>query len=292
MIRIVTDSTCDLPAAEIEQHHIHEVPISIQFGQTSFQEGITLSRSDFYRKVEEYNQLPTTSQPSLGQFQEAYRLAAAEPGTDAILSLHITSHLSGTYDAAVIAASQMPAEPPIHVFDSLSGSVGLGFMVLEAAQLAEMEKSVSEIMNRLSVLRDRMRIYFSLHDLCYARMSGRVGAAKALLTSLLQIKSMLTVRGGQLALQQQVRSQAQAMTSLVDALVAALEDARAAGGNAAQTAKVAVIHAGAPELGEQLRTELSRRLRTTEIMVQDLSTAIAVHFGPRTVGVVGYDAAP
>jgi len=94
-----------------------------------------LSRDEFYRKVEELNLIPMTSQPSLGQYIAAYSALAAEPDTEAILSLHITSHLSGTYDAAVLAASQMPTEGPrIIVFDSLSGSMGLGFMVLEAAE--------------------------------------------------------------------------------------------------------------------------------------------------------------
>ena len=288
MIRIVTDSTCDLPEAELERHRILVVPINVQFGQESYQEGITLSRSAFYEKVDALNMIPTTSQPSLGQFQQAYRLAAAEPDTEGVLSLHITSHLSGTYDSAVVAASQMTEAPPIQVFDSLSGSMGLGFMVLEAAHLAESGGSAAEILARLAVLRERMLIFFSLNDLRYARMSGRVGISKALLTSLLHIKPMLTDREGRLALLQRVRSQAQALARLVDILVEALEDAGSTDLSERGPARIAVIHASAPELGEQLRDKLAKRLRTTEILVQELSMGIAVHFGPRTVGVVGY----
>jgi len=281
MIRIVTDTTCDLPEDLLKQHQIAVVPINIQFGQETYEEGISLSKEEFYRKVEELNMIPLTSQPSLGQYIAAYSALAAEPDTEAILSLHITSHLSGTCDAAVLAASQMPSDgPPITVFDSLSGSMGLGFMVLEAADMAEAGASVKEILARLVVLREKMRIFFSLQDLRFARMSGRVGMTRALLVSILDIKLMLTVKEGQLALFKRVRSQAQAMRALVDTL------AEEMGGLPAQ---VAVIHAQAPQAAEQVRAAIVEHLGATRVFVQDLSLGVAVHFGPGTVGVVGYN---
>jgi DegV family protein with EDD domain len=281
MIRIVTDTTCDLPADLLTQHHIVVVPINIQFGQDTYEEGISLSREEFYRKVDELNTIPMTSQPSLGQYIAAYSGLAAEPDTEAILSLHITSHLSGTYDAAVLAASQMPSDaPPITVFDSLSGSMGLGFMVLEAAELAEAGASLQGILARLEVVRDKMRIFFSLYDLRFARMSGRVGMARALLVSILDIKLLLTVQDGHLALLRRVRSQAQAMRALVDTF------AEEMGGLPAQ---VAVIHAQAPQAAEEVRAVIAEQIDATRIFVQDLSLGVAVHFGPGTVGVVGYN---
>ena len=192
MIRIVTDSTCDLPPAWLASHRIAVVLINIQFGQESFQENVTLGQDEFYRKVAALNMIPTTSQPSLGQFAAAYRDLAAEPETDSILSVHITSHLSGTYGAATVAAGQMPDTPPITVFYSLSGSMGLGFMALEAAQMAERGAAMGEIIARLKEVRQRMRIFLSLDNLRFARMSGRVGMAQALLSSLLNVKPMLT----------------------------------------------------------------------------------------------------
>jgi fatty acid kinase fatty acid binding subunit len=281
MIRIVTDTTCDLPEDLLKQRHIMVVPINIQFGQETYEEGISLSREEFYRKVEELNRIPLTSQPSLGQYIAAYSGLAAEPDTEAILSIHITSHLSGTYDAAVLAASQMPPNgPPITVFDSLSGSMGLGFMVLEAADMAEAGASVKEILDRLLILRAKMRIFFSLHDLRFARMSGRVGMARALVASILDVKLLLTVKEGKIALFRRVRSQTQAMRALVDTL------AEEMGGLPAQ---VAVIHAQAPQAAEQVRAAIAERLGATRIFVQDLSLGVAVHFGPGTVGVVGYN---
>lgn len=281
MIRIVTDSTCDLPDDLLKQYRIVVVPINIQFGQETYEEGVTLSRDEFYRKVEELQKIPMTSQPSLGQFITAYSTLVAEPDTDEILSIHITSHLSGTYGAAVLAASQMPpGGPPIAVFDSLSGSMGLGFMVLEAAEMAEAGATAQEILARLEVLREKMRILFCLQDLRFARMSGRVGMAKALFVSMLDIKLLLSVDKGELLLFKRVRSQAQAWRALVDSMANELGQLPAG---------VAIIHAQAPQAADQVRAAIADRIDATRVFVQDLSLGIAVHFGPGTVGIVGYN---
>ena len=280
MIRIVTDSTCDIPAALLSEHRVVVVPVNIQFDHESYEEGVTLTAATFYQKVEAHKRIPTTSQPSIGQFQTAYRPLQEDPDTEAILSIHITGNLSGTYESAVVAAGQMPAEPPITTFDSLSGSMGLGFMVLEAAEMAGRGTSLPVILVRLEALRELMRVYFSLDDLKYARMSGRVGAAQALMASLLHIKPMLTVSEGKLALVGRVRSRAQALRALIDTLCEQLGD---------RPARVAVIHAHVPEAAEQVRAALAQRVSAPQIIVSELSVGIAVHLGPGTVGVVGYN---
>ena len=280
MIRIVTDSTCDLPAALLSEHRVVVVPVNIQFDHERYQEGVTLTAASFYQKVAAHNRPPTTSQPSIGQFQAAYRPLQADPDTEAILSIHITGNLSGTYESAMVAAGQMPVEPPITTFDSLSGSMGLGFQVLEAAEMARRGTSLPVILARLEALRERMRVYFSLDDLKYGRMSGRVGAAQALMASLLHIKPMLTVSEGKLALVGRVRSRTQALCALTDTLCEQLGD---------RPARVAVIHAHAPEAAEQVRGMLAQRVSAPQIIVGELSVGIAVHLGPGTVGVVGYN---
>ncbi len=281
MIRIVTDSTCDVPEELLAQYRISVVPINIQFGQETYLERVNLDDATFYRMVDELKIIPTTSQPSLGQYQEVYRKLAAEPDTDAILSIHITSKLSGTYDNAVIAAGQMPPDPPIVVFDSLSGSMGLGFMVLEAAEMASRGASLAEIIGRLEVVRQQMHIFFTPEDLRYARMSGRVGLTRILLVSALNIKLLLTVTEGKLSLFSRVRGRPKALQTLVESLLERLK------GQAA--ARLAVIHAQAPEAAEQVRRALLARLPDAQVFVRDLSLGIAVHFGPGTVGVVGYN---
>lgn len=280
MIRIVTDSTCDLPRELLAQHRIAVVPINIQFGQETYQEGVTLDAAAFYDKVDALSMIPTTSQPSLGQFQAVYRATVDEPDTEAILSLHITSHLSGTYGAATVAASQMPEAPPIAVFDSLSGSMGLGYMVLEAAEMAEAGAGLSAILARLELVRDRMRIFFVLDDLRFARMSGRVGLARAMLVAVLNIKLLLTVKQGRLSLFRRVRGRTAALQTLVEELAGSLQNA---------PARIAVIHGQAAEAAEQVRKALAERFHDSQVLVRDLSIGIAVHFGPGTVGVVGYN---
>lgn len=280
MIRIVTDSTCDLPEEALATHRIAVVPVNLQFGQESFEEGITLQREEFYQKVDALNAIPQTSQPSPGQFAAVYDAVRREPGVDAIISVHLTSRLSGTYDSAVLAAAQMPAGPPIVPFDSHSGSMGLGFMALEAAKMAEAGAAVAAIISRLEEVRRRMAIYFSLQDLRYARMSGRVGAVQALLVSLLDIKPMLTVVEGELKLARRVRSRRQAIPIIVDALTAVVGD---------RPSRVAVVHAQAPDVALEIKEVLARQTNPIEILVRDLSIGIAVHFGPGAVGVVGYN---
>ncbi len=281
MIRIVTDSTCDLPAEVLAQHRITVVPINIQFGQETYQERVNLDEAAFYRMVDAHHKLPMTSQPSLGQYLTAYGALAAEPDTEAILSIHITSHLSGTYDSAVTSARQMPPKPMIVVYDSLSGSMGLGFMVLEAAQLAERGAPLGEIVARLEALRRQMHIYFSVEDLRFARMSGRVGLARVLLVSAMNIKLMLTVEEGKVVLFKRLRGRPQALRALVDSLVEALAEQR--------PALVAVIHAQAPDAAESVRQAVLARLQNAQVIVRELSIGIAVHFGPGTVGIVGYN---
>lgn len=283
MIRIVTDSTCDLPEELIAKYRISIVPINIQFGQETYLERINLDDATFYRMVDNLKMIPTTSQPSLGQYQEVYRRLAAEPDTDAILSIHITSKLSGTYDNAVVAARQMPPQPPIVVFDSLSGSMGLGFIVLEAAEMAAQGASLEEIIKRLEAVRERMHVFFTPEDLRYARMSGRVGLSRMLLVSALNIKLLLTVTEGKLSLFSRVRGRPKALQTLVESLLK-----RLANQTGKATAKIAVIHAQAPQAAEQVRQALLAHLPNAQVFIRDLSLGIAVHFGPGTVGVVGY----
>ena len=148
MIKIVVDSTCDLPAGSNEQHGITVIPINIQFGTETYLDGVTIDRAAFYRNIDELGILPTTSQPSAGQFEKLYRKLAEEGATD-ILSFHVTAKLSGTYQSADLAREMVADQVRVHPFDSACGSAGLGFMAVEAARLVEAGKQVAEILARL-----------------------------------------------------------------------------------------------------------------------------------------------
>jgi DegV family protein with EDD domain len=279
MIRIVTDSTADLPAEEYATHRVAVVPINIQFGTESFEERVDLTPEAFYRRIANTGVFPKTSQPSPGRFQAVYQDLASQPDTDAILSLHITGHLSGTYDSAVLASRQCPPAPPIAAFDTLSGSMGLGFMVREAVKMAEALSPMSAILARLQLMRERMHIMFALDDLRFARLSGRVGTAQATFASLLQIKPLLTVEAGRLVQHGRARSRAQALELLVQSAAELAGDL---------PTEVAVVHAQAPDVARQVLESVKARVNTLSASVAELSIGIAVHFGPGTVGVVAY----
>ncbi|HID87527.1 MAG TPA: DegV family protein [Anaerolineae bacterium] len=277
MIKIVTDSTCDLPIHLFQQYDITVVPINIQFGTETYQEGITMDRPTFYRKIEEMGIIPTTSQPSAGQFVEVYRRVAAE-GATSILSLHLTSKRSGTYQSAELARSMLP-ELDIHVFDTLSLSAGLGFSVLEAARAIEAGKSVDEILQRLEIIRDNLRIFLTPATLKYLQMSGRVGKLSGALASLLNVKPIIVVEDGLLDVTERVRTRRKALERLLELT----EEA-----HGKDPINLAVVHAETPDEAQDLMERARARLNCVESFVEDLATSLAVHGGPGIIGVISY----
>ena len=154
MIRIATDSTCDLPPGYFQDYDITVVPINIQFGTETYEDGVTIDRETFVRKIDEMGILPTTSQPSAGQFEQYFEKLREEGATD-IISLHVTSKLSGTYHSAILAQEMMEDRVRVHPFDSASGSVALGFMTMEASRMGREGKSVAEILSRMEEIREQ-----------------------------------------------------------------------------------------------------------------------------------------
>lgn len=279
MIRIATDSTCDLPSEYVQEYDITTVPINIQFGTETYEDGITIDRDTFYRKIDELGILPTTSQPSAGQFEQYYRRLKEEGATD-IMSLHVTSKLSGTYHSAELARQMLQGVVDVHPFDSACGSAGLGFMVLEAARLAQAGKGVAEILARMEVVRERMNIVLTLKDLRFAQMSGRVGKLQSSLASLLNIKPLVVLEGGLLDVAEKVRTQSKAIDRTLDLM------AEQVGTTAA--VNLAVIHAQATDLGEELLERAKAMFSCRETFLVDLTSSLVVHFGPGTLGLAAY----
>ena len=171
-LRIVTDSTCNLPKTLVERYALTLVPVLVIFGQESYREGVDITLPDFYRRVERTGEVPSASQPSPGAFAEVYgRLAQ---GGSQILSIHLTGKLSGVLASARLAAEMTP-QADVQIFDSLSCSIGLGFCVLEAARMAEEGAGRVEIIKRLEQVRDRLNIFLTPATLRYLQNSGRVG---------------------------------------------------------------------------------------------------------------------
>jgi DegV family protein with EDD domain len=279
MIRIVTDSTCDLPAGLIAQHDIHVVPIHIQFGAETYRDGETIDKPTFYRRVEQNGMLPQTSQPPPSDFVKIYQ-AIAGPA-DEIFSIHVTGKLSGTFNSAQMAAEALADRIKVHVFDSWAGSAGLGFMCLDAAQMAEAGRSAAEILKRLEITRPQVNHLFTLANLRFAEMSGRVNRLQAVLASLLNVKPIVRAEGGLMEVAAQVRTRRRAVERVIQMAKERVGGARV---------NLAVIHAQAPEEAVELLEQARHALQVGEAFIQDLALSLAVHFGPGTLAVVTYPA--
>jgi len=279
MIKIVTDSTCDLPAERYAARGITVVPINIQFGTQTFLDGVTIDRPTFYRMIEESGVLPKTSQPSAGQFAEQYRRLAAAGATD-LVSIHVTARLSGTFQSADMARDMLAGEVRVHPFDSACGSAGLGFMALEAVGMIREGRGLAEILARMEVIRQRISIVLVLKDLRFAQMSGRVGKLQGSLASLLNVKPIVVLEQGVIDVSEKVRSQRKALERMLD-IVAERVGTR-------EPVNLAVIHAESPLEGQALLEQAKARLHCQQTFLANLTTSLVVHFGPGTLGLVAY----
>jgi DegV family protein with EDD domain len=247
----------------------------IHFGAETYLEGITMDRDLFYRKIQTEGVMPTSSQPSPGQFADAYRPL----GSDPILCLTITSKHSGTYQSAVLAAG-MVAGADVVVFDTLSITMGTGFMVLEAARMAEAGHSREEILARLEQVRAGMYIVFTPDTLKYLQMSGRVGKLSGVLGSMLNLRPIITIEDGLLEAKEKVRTRGRSLERLVEMMAERIGTDAPAG--------LAVIHARIPEEAQALAARLSGTFQCADVPVVDLVPVLAVHGGPGIIGIVGY----
>ena len=277
MLHIVTDGAADVPAEWEKEYDIDIIPINIQFGEKTYLQNVDLDTEGFYKLVDETKKIPKTSQPSPHQFMEFYKKIAQKG--DTILSVHVTSKLSGTYASAVAAAQDLKDVFRVIPFDSTSGSLGLGFMCREARKMDRAGKSVEQIVTYLEGMRDRVRIVLTLDTLEYARMSGRVGTLSAALASILNVKPIAVLKNGLVDMVEKVRTRKAALDRI-------LEMAAEEFGN--QPIYLGIIHARDLASGNALMAEAKKRFNSKETVLTDLSISLAANFGPGTVGLVLY----
>ncbi|WP_152392327.1 DegV family protein [Paenibacillus guangzhouensis] len=220
-VRIVTDSTGDIPRELREQYHIRMVPLKVHFGDEMYMDAVTIEPAQFYDKLTRAEKLPTTSQPSPLDFTEVYKQLLIEPETD-IISIHLSAALSGTYQSAVLAKSMVEEEDTanvgrVTVVNSRSASYGFGQMVVQAARLAEQGKSKDEILAMIAKFQQERKLYFLLDTLDFLQKGGRIGKASAVLGTLLNIKPILSIdEEGEVHAVDKVRGQKKAMARVVD----------------------------------------------------------------------------
>lgn len=277
MLHIVTDGAADMPPAWEQEYEIRVIPINIQFGEKTYLQFVDLGFEAFYRMVEDSRDFPKTSQPTPHQFSEFYR-KIAKPG-DTILSMHVTSKLSGTYASAVAAAEELKGTFNVVVFDSLGGSMGLGYMCRIAREMERAGKSVEEIVAYLESVRDQVLIILTLDKLDYARRSGRVGTLSAALASVLNVKPVAVLKEGLINMTDKVRTRKAALERV-------LEIGRQQYGK--KPVHLAVVHARDLASGQSLLEQAKKEFNVKSSELTDLSISLAVQFGPGTVGLVLY----
>jgi DegV family protein with EDD domain len=274
VIKIVSDSTCSLPPDIIQQFDIRVVPLNVHFGEGRvFQEGIDLTNDEFYAMLAEAPELPTTSQPSPGRFQEVFaELTAA--GHD-VLCILISSKLSGTYQAALDASRLLP-DANILIVDSYFVAAALGLMVVTAAEMATEGCSMDEIVARVEQMRRDMKLYFVVDTLEYMQRGGRIGAAAAFLGTLLKVKPILTLDEGIVKPLDMVRSKRKAIQRVLAEL-----EARVSPG---QPVQAIVMHAQVPGEVSELEAEVRRCFNCQRIIFGEVGPVIGTHTGPGVLG--------
>jgi DegV family protein with EDD domain len=275
-VKIVTDSTAYLLPKTIAEYDIHVVPIKIAFGAEVFSEGVDITNDEFYRRLSKSSTHPTTSQPPVSDFVKVYSklTSLGHP----IFSIHLSGKLSGTINSALTAREAFP-EAQIEVVDWLS--MGMGLLVVAAARAAEEGKGLAQIKTRISQLAPCVSIFAMVDTLKHAWRGGRIGAATALLGSLLNIKPILALENAEAKPLSRARSQAKGVEYMLRLL-----GKRVGKGNSIHHG--AVIHSCIPEEALALAKEVRARCHCTELDVVELGPVFGAHTGPGTLGLAFY----
>lgn len=275
-VAVVTDSTAYLPPELVERYAIEVVPLYVTLPGRSGREGRDIAPQDVARALMTRGGRVSTSRPTPGDFVAAYR-RCLDRGADRIVSVHLSSELSGTSDAARLAAAQI-GEHIVTVLDSRCTAMGTGFAVLAAARAADSGASAEAAAAAARASAEATHIFFVVDTLEHLRRGGRIGSAAAVLGSALAVKPVLHMSGGEVVPLEKVRTSARALHRLVQRAVEAAGEGRAV---------VAVHHLAAPERADRLAAELRERLpELGEMYVSELGAAIGAHVGPGAVGIV------
>ncbi len=269
-IKVVTDSTADLPPQLAEELGITIVPVYVRFGTKVYRDGVDIKHDEFYRKLVTSPVYPSTSQPAPTDFADAYRELSKE--ADGIISIHVSSRLSGTYNSALQGRAQARTGCRIDVVDSLSLSMGLGLVVTAAARLAKLGGGLPVIREEIGQAMRSTSLLGVLDTLKYLVQGGRIGQVKAFLGTLLNVKPLLTLRDGELVPAGLVRTRVKGIEKLYDFVKDAIN-----------IQEVAVVHSTTPDEASLLRETLGSLVNEERIHIARLGPALGVHGGPGTL---------
>jgi len=271
-VTVVTDSTVDLTPELAKELGVTIVPLRVIFGDQAYREGVDITAEEFYERLVNNRRLPTTSAPSVGDFQEVYE-RLLEKG-NSIVSIHVSGKLSATIRVAQ-AAKESVAEPTrIAVVDCQSITAGMGFVVLEAVEAARAGAKLAEVKATAESAAQRTQMRFMLDTLEYLRRGGRIGRARAYLGTLLSMKPILSIREGELYPEERVRTRTRGLERLVQWAVRHQNVRRAA-----------VVHATTPDEAESLRERLAMAFPNVNVHIVRFGPVLGTHTGPGIIGI-------
>ena len=271
-VKIVTDSSCDLPQAMADALGIEIVPLKIRFGDTEYVDRTDITSGEFWAKCSASAELPQTAAPSQGDFAEAFRRAKAE-GHSGVVVIGLSLDLSATLQSAELGKREVENEIDVRIVDSRNASMGLGLTVLECAERAKAGASIDEIVALANDLVPRTNVFAALDTLENLKTGGRIGGAKAMLATARSLKPLIEIRDGKVEEAGKARTRSKALAALIDVLKS--HDGR--------IERLGVLHAQCADLDAFL--EMVKSVYQGEVIVGDIGAVIGTHAGQGTMGI-------
>lgn len=280
MFKIVTDSTSALPKEYVEKYDISIVPLKVAFGDEVYRDGIDINPELFFKKVKESSVFPKTSQPSVEDFYQTYQnVFDKNPDIDGVISIHISSKLSGTIGSANAARELLPYKDKIYVIDSKLTELALGVVVIEIAKAIEKGANIDEILKLIDKLYQNSEIKFTVDTLEYLYRGGRIGAAQAWMGSILQIKPILELRDGAIEPVERVRTKQKVKTRILEIMKERVGDT---------PVKVAIAYSDNYEEVLEVSEEVKKIFKVTDLYIGSFSCTILSHIGPGSWGIITF----
>ena len=276
-VMVVTDSTANISNEMLDGNPIRILPLQLIWGEEIMRDGIDISPKEFYTRLAASSVLPTTSQTTPEEFRQLYSELIGE-GYD-ILSIHISSKLSGTINSAIQAKQSFPGAR-IEVFDSLSTSMAMGFQVMAAARAAASGRNLKECKAIAEKAYEKSGVYFAVDTLEYLHRGGRIGGAAAFLGTMLKLKPLLELHEGEIEAVEKIRTLSKTLDRLLDLVEKKLDHQR-------EPIRLCAIHGNSPEQAELLLEKAEQRFSSSlisEAVISDLSPVIGTHAGPGALG--------
>ncbi|MBN2044618.1 MAG: DegV family protein [Anaerolineales bacterium] len=277
-ISIITDSDASLSPELEQRYNIRQVPITVHFGDEVFETNVDINDHLLIERIQKEGKLPTTAAPSPGKFAKAYQAAFDEDNADAVICFVVSSKVSGTYDAALIAANELMPDKDITVVDTLSLTVGQGFMAIKAAEAVADGATVDQAVAAAQEIRERNHLFGALATLKYLAMGGRVSHLTANMAGMLNIKPILTIQDGKLEMLERTRTRKKAWARTIELVI------ETAGHKTIE--KMNIVHTDCIDEAKEFEALLRENVACPdEINILPLTAGLSVHTGPGFVGV-------